>query len=151
MDCPRCKTKLLKGERQGEKAYVCESCSGLLVRQPQLPTILEAFSAELFSEVNEDANLPKIEGKTHSINCPDCRLTMENYGYMGSNKVMLDACNECTWIWLDAQELMAVAQMYVQTGKRQRTYIKSFRPADVVSTHMITSAIGMMYGKIFLF
>lgn len=66
---------------------------------------------------------------------------MENYGYMGSRKVMLDACGDCNVVWVDALELAAMARMRVRTESRVTLMRNAHNPADIVGTSIVTRAV----------
>lgn len=52
------------------------------------------------------------------LHCPKCGATMEHYGYMGSNRVMIDGCDGCGLLWLDVQELGAICLLFARTELR---------------------------------
>lgn len=57
--------------------------------------------------------------------CPDCRQTMDKYGYMGIAAIQIDCCDPCALVWLDADELqnmvLALAKgNYRSESERQR-------------------------------
>ena len=39
------------------------------------------------------------------LKCPDCSAAMDKYGYMGMKAILIDRCDHCALIWLDADEL----------------------------------------------
>lgn len=141
MDCPRCNSALTEGKYENEQAMLCQSCSGVLIKQRSLPKVLNKFTADLYSSIGPDFISPPLPDKGATTQCPDCTAKMDYYGYMGSNKVMIDCCTECNWLWVDAMEFSAMAKMYIQTEKSVERTRSSYKPADIVSVHMITQAV----------
>ena len=42
--------------------------------------------------------------------CPECFAKMECFPYCGPGNVVMDACNRCDWVWLDAGEITKIEQ-----------------------------------------
>ena len=139
--CPRCDGTLKFGRYHNQKVHHCSSCSGTLFALASLGQALEELSAELFCKVSPDAVLPELTNTNELLNCPHCASRMENYGYMGSHKVMLDSCIECNMIWVDALELAAMAKMRIQTDKRLERFNNSYHPVDIVGVSMTVRAV----------
>ena len=70
---------------------------------------------------------------------------MERYGYMGSHRVMIDGCEDCNALWIDALELAAMAKMSVRLDKNMERFRLSDRPADIVTVHMIMQAVSSAF------
>jgi len=137
MNCPRCKRSLTEGKFENEQALFCHSCSGILVIQRSLTTILNKLSYALIESIGENTVIPPLPDKGAVTGCPECSGKMHNYGYMGSSKVMIDLCTVCNWLWIDALELSIMAKLCVQTDKRVERRRTSYTPTDIVGAHMI--------------
>lgn len=137
MDCPRCgTTRLSEGSHEGARALLCERCGGCLLERRSLLSVLDAMARELRPDVGADAVLDPTPGPEDELDCPDCRDPMERYGYMGSRKIMIDGCDPCERLWLDAGELVAMARVHVRHDKRMERFEMSARPADLVGLQM---------------
>lgn len=152
MDCPRCENELASGAYESHAAFYCTQCTGVLFEQAALGKTLERLSADLFSAISVDLPipaLPDIKGEAH---CPKCQAKMENYGYMGTKRVMLDACNRCAVIWVDPMELATMAQMRARLDKNMEKFRSAHRPSDIVGNQinirMVEQAFlaGMIFG-----
>ena len=142
MDCPRCTTALREGRYRGIEVCLCERCTGSLFRRRHLGAALERLSHELAGRVSLDALLPGVPDERSPIDCPACRAPMERYGYLGDRRVMIDGCARCERLWLDADELGAMARLHAQLDRRrERRALSATAPADVVGTHMVTQAV----------
>jgi len=53
--------------------------------------------------------------------CPDCRQTMEKYGYMGIAAIQIDRCDPCALVWLDADELQNMVLALAQSNYRSES------------------------------
>jgi Zn-finger nucleic acid-binding protein len=53
--------------------------------------------------------------------CPDCRQTMEKYGYMGIAAIQIDRCDPCALVWLDADELQNMVLALAKSSYRSET------------------------------
>ncbi|PCJ40045.1 MAG: hypothetical protein COA99_09740 [Moraxellaceae bacterium] len=132
MDCPRCTSLLVDGEYENEEAKFCKGCSGVLIKQRSLQKILAKLSHDLYSSIDINMVLPPVSDSGALGSCPECGAHMDHYGYMESNKVMIDCCDSCNSLWLDPLELVAMTKMYVQSNKmRQRLRATEYRGADL--------------------
>jgi Zn-finger nucleic acid-binding protein len=53
---------------------------------------------------------------------------MEKYGYMGLAAILLDRCEACSLVWLDADELKKMVLALAQTNYRtERGYQQEYR------------------------
>jgi len=139
--CPRCEGVLKFGSYEGQDVHHCSSCSGTLFSLASLGQALDSLSFELFSTVNPDVVLPALPDSGDELTCPLCSCRMENYGYMGTHKVMLDACNNCNRVWVDALELATMARMQVRLDSNMRQFRNSHQPSDIVGLAMTIRAV----------
>jgi Zn-finger nucleic acid-binding protein len=56
-----------------------------------------------------------------SLTCPDCRQTMDKYGYMGLAAIQINRCDPCAEIWLDADELQNMVLALAKSNYRSET------------------------------
>ena len=133
MDCPRCKTPLTEGTYEEQIAMLCEQCSGVMVKQRDLLTILKSLSKELFSNVSIHATIEPFPDKGAVDKCPQCASPMENYGYMGTKSAMIDLCPSCNWLWIDPGEFIQMAKTYVKDKKEY----ENIRPTQLHGIDMV--------------
>jgi Zn-finger nucleic acid-binding protein len=115
--CPRCDHPLEKGTFHDVELEKCTECQGLLISNRVLTPLLEAMTRELVDTINPELDLDPVPDKGPSAKCPRCQGEMEHYGYMGGNQVMIDGCTGCVLIWLDAEELAAMSQLFAKTTR----------------------------------
>ena len=131
----------MAGRYEGVPAHHCERCTGTLLRQRDLTKVLERLTPDLLEHVVGDIPIPPVPDAHPHIRCPDCGADMERYGYMGSHRVMIDGCQACNALWIDALELAAMAKMSVRLDKNMERFRLSDRPTDIVTAHMMTEAV----------
>jgi Zn-finger nucleic acid-binding protein len=104
-DCPTCHTALTRALLDDRDAIeVCDRCKGILMP-------LGAF-AETVSARRHAAKTPAItpvsanprELERH-IRCPKCAAPMITDWYYAPGNIIIDTCEACALVWLDAGEL----------------------------------------------
>lgn len=150
MDCPKCDLKLTEGTYADIQTFLCESCTGILFKQKSLITVIKKMSLDLFSSVSIYSILPEVPDKLENIKCPECKKEMEQYGYMGSKKVTIDNCNPCNYLWLDANELAAMAKMYVRSEKNREHLNYLYRGSDIVGIHIAANFVPQLVAQGFI-
>ena len=142
MKCPRCNVKLTDGTYEGESASHCQSCGGILTKQKSLSRILERLSIDIFEAIDINTPIPAVPDVGRVGECPECHGEMDNYGYMGSSKVIIDCCKKCNSLWIDALEIAVMAKMYVVSSKRSQ-YLQntSYQGSDLFGVHTYTQAV----------
>ena len=119
IECPRCFSALKTApDAAGRDMLACPRCKGLYVQQASLAELLTKLVARVAGEVDEETEvLQRLDrGAIHC--CPICRADTGYYGYMGSKTVMLDSCSACGRVWLDPDELAAMARLRARTEHR---------------------------------
>lgn len=67
---------------------------------------------------------------------------MENYGYMESKTVMLDYCESCNALWIDALELASMAKMFVASKKHlQHLKDTEYQGVDLFGAYAYSMAV----------
>ncbi len=110
--CPKCSTETvckLIGDVQID--YCSNGCKGIWFDEGELKKIKE--NASLVSDLeNMDCNVsikPKEEAVADKpIMCPRCNLEMFRYNWGVNSNIFIDSCDECSGIWFDAGELLAI-------------------------------------------
>lgn len=141
--CPRDKHELDEGEFHEVPVMHCPECEGVLINQISLMKLLTEMGKELSQDISFESEIEPVEDKGANLSCPGCYSVMENYGYMGSNDVMIDCCGQCTVLWIDSNELATMCFMNERANKRfkqlqdsskeQRRRLDKFVVQDVIS------------------
>jgi Zn-finger nucleic acid-binding protein len=87
-----------------EKVACCESCRGLLTTRSSFQVILERRRARAPVTRTDPKPIDPRELE-RSVSCPVCRRRMETHPYYGGGNVVIDSCDACQFVWLDAGEL----------------------------------------------
>jgi len=111
MNCPKCSSEaLVETLALGNIPLdVCPGCSGIWFDKGELETLLKQSQGE----VPADFNLinPKAEG----LVCPRCKNNMTRGGLVNP-LLVVDRCQSCGGIWLDAHELDLVRKLLGLSG-----------------------------------
>jgi Zn-finger nucleic acid-binding protein len=129
--CPRYGEGLRDGAYKKVPGAYCTGCGGLLVGQRDLRRFLEQLARDLLESIDADTPVRPVPDAGGGLRCPRCREVMEHYGYMGTRLVLIDRCDACAAVWLDADELGRLALLFARTGLRQQAYAADLgsRPA----------------------
>jgi Zn-finger nucleic acid-binding protein len=128
--CPRDNHILDEGEFHEIPVMHCPECEGVLIKQMSLMKLLKEMAKELAQDISFESEIESVEDKGANVDCPGCYSVMENYGYMGSNDVMIDSCGQCTVLWIDSNELATMCFINERATKRfkhQREQSKEHR------------------------
>ena len=110
-DCPVCHRPLQNALIDGESVAYCDRCRGFLTLTPTFGQIVYKRRQhhgphELITEPFDQAELRR------SLLCPRCKKRMDVHPYFGGGNAVVDTCERCQLIWLDAGEL-AVIERYI--------------------------------------
>lgn len=111
MSCPLCPKPLLAAVIEGETVAYCERCRGFLTFLSNFGVIVAKRRAthgphEQRFDPFDPAELKRV------IHCPICKTKMDTHPYMGGGNTVVDTCERCESIWLDAGEL-AIIERYI--------------------------------------
>tara|TARA_B100000609_G_scaffold145193_1_gene116935 strand:- start:59 stop:547 length:489 start_codon:yes stop_codon:yes gene_type:complete len=118
----------------------CAFCTGTLVEQPRLVPLLEHLARSLRGRVDFDVEPDAMPDNGERLPCPSCGKTMDAFGYMGTNKVIVDRCGEEGLIWADPGELGGMAVLYARTNLRVKR-IHGLEKDQRVTQHIRTAAL----------
>jgi Zn-finger nucleic acid-binding protein len=110
-DCPVCQRPLRHALIDGQKAAYCDQCRGFLAATATFGLIVADRRArhgphEQITEPFDSAELQRV------LHCPSCHQRMETHPYFGGGNAVVDTCERCGLIWLDAGEL-AIIERYI--------------------------------------
>ena len=154
MNCPRCKVSLLTTEVGDVSILCCKKCAGILLNQRNLNSLLKMLCSRVEHKIDANTVVDAISDLGPIEKCPKCDSAMENYGYMESNKVFIDYCDECNSLWLDSFEILTMIDMYA-VSNNYREYLKksTYEGADLMvpyansqaaMTSLVWSALNIM-------
>lgn len=151
INCPKCSSEaLVETPVLGNIPLdVCPGCSGVWFGKGELEALLKQ------SPGGGSADLDLINAKAEGRVCPSCKIKM-SHGGLVNPLLLVDKCQSCGGIWLDARELDLVKKLLGLSGGASE--VKVARPAAVpaappardVKTILVklAAAIGAILGLI---
>jgi Zn-finger nucleic acid-binding protein len=110
--CPVCTDKPLQTALiDGERVCYCDHCRGFLTKIDTFGMIVTKRRANHGPHEQRPGPFDPAELKRR-IKCPACKNRMEAHPYFGGGNAVVDTCERCRLIWLDAGEL-AVIERYI--------------------------------------
>jgi Zn-finger nucleic acid-binding protein len=109
--CPVCQVPLVSALIEGETVCYCEHCRGFLTQTATFAAIVTKRRALHRPHESRPDPFDPAELK-RGVSCPSCRRRMDTHPYFGGGNAVVDTCEDCGLIWLDAGEL-AVIERYV--------------------------------------
>lgn len=109
--CPVCRLPLQAAAVEDETVCYCDRCRGFLAPMDAFGRIVAKRRArhgpnEQVAEPFDPAELER------ALHCPNCDGRMDAHPFPGGGNAVVDTCEECNLIWLDAGEL-AIIERYV--------------------------------------
>jgi Zn-finger nucleic acid-binding protein len=104
-DCPICRMALTRAILDDRDAIeVCDRCKGMLM---PLPTFAKTVTARRRAARTAGVAPVPTDPKDldRRIRCPDCAAPMITDWYYGPGNIIIDTCEACGVVWLDAGEL----------------------------------------------
>ena len=104
-DCPVCRSALTRAVLDERVAIeTCDRCKGILMARRAFAETLTAKrrSAQTPSRTPTPADRAELHRR---IACPQCRASMITDWYGGPGNIVIDTCETCGLVWLDAGEL----------------------------------------------
>ena len=129
MNCPRCHLALRKQNYEGVEVDWCETCWGTWLDLGELPEIVEAHELEFSDEERQkvlDLYHASSVGPRGQVQCPKCRVFMEQIRYDESIRLLIDRCPD-HGVWLDAGELKKMQIVAEQTQDIQTMIVRKLK------------------------
>jgi Zn-finger nucleic acid-binding protein len=112
--CPRCDAPLKGDVYYGLRLDVCQTCDGIWFDADEFSNLMQRDIENIrplqklvgAGKVNMDAVLET----RNVLMCPACYLPMEGQQFGGSSGVRIERCPQCKGVWVDAGELVLIAQ-----------------------------------------
>jgi Zn-finger nucleic acid-binding protein len=115
-DCPVCRRALQTAIIEGQGVGYCTNCRGILSAMDEFAEFVERRRAK--HALSDHAPVPfDPEELKRLLHCPTCHQPMDCHLYAGGGTVVVDTCELCNLIWLDAGEL-ALIERYVPRPHR---------------------------------
>ena len=119
LNCPLCFQPLVKASRANIALLYCTQCHGLLLSMGIVSDLVESLRVDLdHSAVQTPADRDDLK---RVLQCPKCNLRMDAHRYAGPGNVVVDACDNCSLIWLDHGEITRIASA-PEEGDLERTF-----------------------------
>src|SRR5215212_2173714 len=104
VDCPACRQTLANGALDGERVGHCRKCRGILLTNAHFARVV-ARRREV-GQVRTMGVEPVDPRELRRVrHCPKCRRRADTHVYGGGGNAVIDSCDRCRLVWLDAGEL----------------------------------------------
>jgi Zn-finger nucleic acid-binding protein len=106
-NCPVCGVPLKSAEIEGQTVCYCERCRGFLTQFDAFGHIVCRRRSRYALQDNPAEGFDPVELQ-RVLSCPNCHEHMEAHPYFGGGNAVVDSCESCQLIWLDAGELVLI-------------------------------------------
>lgn len=113
-ECPICSRRLHQALLDDNQIESCPGCRGLLFNDLVFAAAVRNQRAS-YGEYGRAARPIDPDAYDRRLNCCRCQRPMQVHPYYGPGNVVIDSCFPCGLIWVDAGELVQIAQA---PGKR---------------------------------
>jgi Zn-finger nucleic acid-binding protein len=114
VNCPVCAKEMQFAVIEGEPVAYCDKCRGFLAPIRTFGMIV--FKRRSLHTPNEERFDPIDPAEFKRVlKCPSCQRPMDAHTYGGGGNALVDTCEACSVIWLDAGEL-AIIERHVPHG-----------------------------------
>lgn len=108
MNCPVCTAALRSIRYESVEIHTCDGCGGEFVGPGQMVHIVNVREAKFVTDqagpVRPAFGLPPA-AQDRGLQCPSCSCSMKPRNYANDSGVLVDRCDACGGLWLDATEL----------------------------------------------
>jgi len=104
LECPVCAIPLVHAAAGDRRILYCNQCRGMLVPMDDFFGMVQDLRSrhETSAEFMRAPNWKDLDRK---LRCPQCHDWMDAHPYGGPGNVIIDACENCAFNWLDYGEL----------------------------------------------
>ena len=118
--CPSCRAPLLSAQIEEETVACCGQCGGFLAEMESFRVIVAKrrschSSGEKCTEPFDPAELERV------LSCPRCKQPMDTHPYFGGGNVVVNTCERCSVIWLEAGKLALIERYLPYVHQIERT------------------------------
>jgi Zn-finger nucleic acid-binding protein len=112
LSCPVCvRLPLQVAFVEGEPVCYCDHCRGFLMKAVAFAEVVTKRRRRHGPQEQRPDPFDHAE-LGRPLSCPSCRERMDTHPYFGGGNAVVDTCEPCGLIWLDAGEL-AVIERYI--------------------------------------
>jgi Zn-finger nucleic acid-binding protein len=119
-DCPVCQQALVAAAVEGETVCYCGQCRGFLTSIAGFGRVVEKRRALHGPNEQRPDPFDPAELK-RALKCPNCTGRMDAHPYSGGGNAVVDTCERCRLIWLDAGELAVIERFIPHVHQIERT------------------------------
>jgi Zn-finger nucleic acid-binding protein len=106
--CPTCQRVLVRAVLDDREAIeICEHCKGTLLPRHAFAVVVTARRRAAQTPSVTPVHVSDAELRRR-IACPNCAAPMTADWYYGPGNIVIDRCDACDLVWLDAGELARV-------------------------------------------
>jgi Zn-finger nucleic acid-binding protein len=118
--CPLCQVPLFSTLIEDETVCYCDQCRGFLAETETFSVIVNKRRAlhgpnDKRTDPFDPADLKRV------LTCPNCHRRMDTHPYFGGGNAVVDTCDDCGLIWLDAGELATIERYVPHVPQIERT------------------------------
>jgi len=118
--CPVCDGPLLSAQIEEETVAQCATCGGFMAELESFQIIVarrraQPTGGEITTKPFHAAELER------AVSCPCCGQRMDTHPYGGGGNVVVNTCERCTLIWLDAGKLALIERHVPHVYQGERT------------------------------
>jgi LSD1 subclass zinc finger protein len=108
-DCPACHRPLALAALDGDSVGYCRDCRGILLSTDHFA---RAIARRRDAQSGRDRAVEPIDPKDlrRVRRCARCGRRTDTHVYGGGGNVVIDTCEHCQLVWLDAGELTALGR-----------------------------------------
>lgn len=109
LDCPTCHRPLAAAGLDGEEVGYCPACRGILLTSDQFA---RAVARRRDAQPAGDRTVEPIDPRElrRRVACPKCGRPAGTHAYGGGGNAVIDSCERCRLVWLDAGELTVLGR-----------------------------------------
>jgi Zn-finger nucleic acid-binding protein len=119
-DCPVCHKSLQNATIDGEAVAYCDRCRGFLTLTPIFGSIVG--KRRQHHAAHEQILTPFDPAELRRrLQCPKCHKPMDAHPFFGGGNAVVDTCERCGMIWLDAGELALIERYFPHVRQVEQT------------------------------
>jgi Zn-finger nucleic acid-binding protein len=118
--CPICRVPLVSSQIEEETVATCGQCGGFLAEMETFGVIV--VKRRSLHSVSEQCTEPFDPAELDRVLCcPRCQEPMDTHPYFGGGNVVLNTCERCSLIWLDAGKLALIERYHPHVHQIEHT------------------------------
>lgn len=119
--CPVCRLPLFSSRVADETVCFCRQCQGFLAETDTFVVIVAKRRAQHGPHENRTERFDAAQ-LARALSCPSCQQRMDTHPYFGGGNAVVDTCEHCGLIWLDAGELAIIERYAPHVHRIERTH-----------------------------